>query len=149
MGSGTGVSIGMISPDDFPNLTNTNHRITSPATTDYNCIAWATGDTTQWWEPGIYWPKPHQDGEYGIGILVELYAHLGYETCDNEALEPGFIKIALYGTTLFYTHAARQLPNGQWTSKLGKMEDIEHESPHSVAGGVYGEVVEIMKCAFP
>ena len=43
------------------------------------------------------------------------------------------------------THAARQLPNGKWTSKLGKAEDVEHESPEDVAGGVYGEVVQFMR----
>jgi hypothetical protein len=44
-----------------------------------------------------------------------------------------------------YTHAARQLPDGQWTSKLGKYVDIEHSAPEDVAGGVYGEVMQFMK----
>lgn len=34
----------MIDADDFPRLTSGNHRITSPATPDYNCIAWAAGN---------------------------------------------------------------------------------------------------------
>ncbi len=135
----------MISNEDFPNITNANHRITSPATADYNCIAWASGDTNHWWEPGIYWPAPCHDGEFGIGVLADLLVHLGYEPCDSDAPESGFTKIALYGSTLFYTHAARQLPNGLWTSKLGKLEDIEHDLPHTIAGGVYGEVMDIMK----
>jgi hypothetical protein len=45
----------------------------------------------------------------------------------------------------FYTHAARQLPDGTWTSKLGKDVDIEHDYPDDVAGGVYGEVVVLMQ----
>lgn len=53
--------------------------------------------------------------------------------------------MALYGSGFMYTHAARQLPSGQWTSKLGKSEDIQHESAEDVSGGVYGEVVEFMK----
>ena len=32
-----------------------------------------------------------------------------------------------------YQHAARQLVSGKWTSKLGPDEDIEHESPDSIA----------------
>ena len=32
-----------------------------------------------------------------------------------------------------------------WTSKLGKSEDIEHDTPDVVAGGVYGEVDEFLK----
>ena len=39
----------------------------------------------------------------------------------------------------------RQLPDGRWTSKLGKAEDIEHESPDDVAGRIYGEVDEFLK----
>ncbi len=30
--------------DLFPGLTPENHRVTSPDTTDYNCIAWSAGD---------------------------------------------------------------------------------------------------------
>jgi hypothetical protein len=40
-----------------------------------------------------------------------------------------------------YTHAARQLPSGKWTSKLGTWEDIEHDSVEAVGGGAYGELV--------
>jgi hypothetical protein len=61
------------------------------------------------------------------------------------SLDVGFEKVALFGYSLYYTHAARQLPNGKWTSKLGKAEDIEHDIPDDVAGGVYGGVVQIMK----
>jgi hypothetical protein len=60
-------------------------------------------------------------------------------------LEPGFEKVVLYGSALLYTHAARQLPNGKWTSKLGALADIEHDTPEDVAGGVYGEVAGFMK----
>jgi hypothetical protein len=55
----------------------------------------------------------------------------------------------LYGYGFVYTHAARQLPSGKWTSKLGKGEDIEHDSPYDVGGGVYGEVMQVMKRAVP
>ena len=48
-------------------------------------------------------------------------------------------------TSRVYTHAARQRPGGKWTSKLGKAEDIEHDTPDVVAGGLYGEVVLIMR----
>jgi hypothetical protein len=37
------------------------------------------------------------------------------------------------------------MPTGKWSSKLGKAEDIEHDTPDDVAGGVYGEVVQILK----
>lgn len=56
-----------------------------------------------------------------------------------------FEKVALYGNATFYSHAAKQTADGKWSSKLGKAEDIEHDTPDDVAGGIYGEVVEILK----
>lgn len=131
--------------ENFPRLTPDNHRVTSPAMIDYNCIAWAAGDTERWWQPGVFWPIESPPDEYGIGILEAALASLGFEACNEEGPDPGFEKIAIYGNNLFYTHAARQLSNGKWTSKLGKLEDIEHDTPDVVAGGVYGEVVGIMR----
>jgi hypothetical protein len=136
----------MIPSEAFPRLTPHNHHPTSPAGSDYNCIAWSAGDVEHWWQPGVYWPLPASPQDYGIGVLEQLFKSLGYEDCGmHSSLEPGFEKVALFGQSLFYTHAARQLPNGEWTSKLGKAEDIQHLTPRDVAGGIYGEVVQIMK----
>lgn len=88
---------------------------------------------------------PSSRDNYGVGALEHAFAALGFEVCPDEALEQGFEKVALYGFGFFYTHAARQLPDGTWTSKLGKAEDIEHSSPDDVAGGIYGEVVQFMR----
>ncbi len=135
-----------MNPDqDFPRLTPENHRATSPAAVEYNCVAWAAGDTENWWQPGFFWRTQIPSDEYGIGALVDAFKSLGFESCENDSPEPGFERVALYGSTLLYTHAARQLVGGKWTSKLGKAEDIEHDSPDVVAGGIYGEVVEIMR----
>ncbi|MCY7407984.1 MAG: hypothetical protein LH631_11575, partial [Alkalinema sp. CAN_BIN05] len=41
-------------------------------------------------------------------------------------------------------HVARQLPNGLWTSKLGRLEDIEHELD-GLSGDLYGTVQKFMK----
>jgi hypothetical protein len=117
---------------------------------EYNCVAWAARDTAHWWQPGIYWPVGTPPDDYGIGVLELAFRALGYEDCENdESLQPGYEKIALYGSTALYTHAARQLSNGKWSSKLGKEEDIEHDTPDDVAGGLYGEVVEIMRRVIP
>jgi hypothetical protein len=139
----------MINHPDFPRLTEHNHRVSSPPAIDYNCIAWSAGDTGHWWQPGVYWPSKSPPGDYGIGILEQAFQALGYVACEEDQFEPGYEKVALYGSTLFYTHAARQLPDGRWTSKLGKAEDIEHEAPEDVAGGIYGEVVQYMKRTAP
>jgi hypothetical protein len=130
---------------DFPRLTSANHRITSPPSPDYNCIAWAAGDTGRWWEPVVYWPATTPPGDYGIAALILAFEALGYLACGDGGAEPGFEKVALYGDGMFYTHAARQLPDGKWTSKLGGGEDIEHDAPEDVARGIYGEVVQFMR----
>ena len=139
----------MISRIPFPRLTNQNHRVTSPATPNYNCIAWSADDTQRWWQPGIHWPIEAQPDDYGLGLLVETFRSLGYEECEDEVPEPGYEKVALYGGMLIYTHAARQLANGKWTSKLGRAENIEHDSPDALARGVYAEVHEFMRRAIP
>jgi len=132
---------------DFPRLTPANHRITSPATAEYNCVAWAAEDTEHWWQPGIFWlPNDWPAEDAGLGALERAFLAMGYLDCSMDArCELGFVKVALYGSGVFYTHAARQLSNGKWTSKLGEEVDIEHDTPENVAGGIYGEVVEIMK----
>lgn len=37
----------------FPNLQIRGYSITSPATPEYNCIAWAAGEAQSWWEPDL------------------------------------------------------------------------------------------------
>lgn len=75
----------------------------------------------------------------------QAFGTLGYTVCDDAALEQGVEKIAIYvdqgGEP---THAARQLETGLWTSKLGSMQDIEHETLGAIEGGLYGEVVLYM-----
>jgi hypothetical protein len=138
-------------PDKFPRLTPQNHRTTSPATPDFNCVAWAAEDTEHWWQPGTFWlPADWPEENVGLGALEKAFLELGYVDCSMDStLEPGFQKVALYGSAALYTHTARQLPTGKWTSKLGEDVDIEHDTPEDVAGGIYGEVVEIMKRPFP
>lgn len=131
----------------FPNLSPTNHSETSPATPQYNCVAWASEDTARWWQPGSYWlPADWPGNDFGLAALERAFRELGYEDAGgDDSLQPGIQKVALYGSGFVYTHAARQLPTGKWTSKLGKSVDIEHDYPSVVAGGLYGDVVQIMR----
>jgi hypothetical protein len=73
----------------------------------------------------------------------------GYVVGSDESLEPGFEKVALFADAAGKpTHAARQLPSGAWTSKLGIAVDIEHEL-HALEGEFYGEVVLILRRPLP
>ncbi|MEG3858797.1 hypothetical protein QT974_06710 [Microcoleus sp. herbarium12] len=72
---------------------------------------------------------------------------LGYEICKDDLLEVGYQKIAIYvDLNGIPTHAARQLVNGKWTSKLGWLEDMEHELD-GLVGDRYGVVGQILKRA--
>jgi hypothetical protein len=138
--------------DELPRLTPDNYRITSPASWEYNCIAHAAGVTDGWWwpSPGRYWP-PEVPREETIAAFLAAFALLGYHPVAGPDLEPGVEKLALYAQGETPTHAARQLADGWWTSKLGPSIDIEHATPDAVAGGIYGEVTAFLgrKTALP
>lgn len=73
--------------------------------------------------------------------FTQAYATQGYSPCKDAGLESGFEKIAIYVNPMgIPTHAARQLPNGKWTSKLGTLEDIEHLATSGLEGPTYGSV---------
>jgi hypothetical protein len=109
----------------FPNLRRDDYSVTSEADWRYNCIAHAAGKSDAPWWPaeegteGVFWP----DGvgrEESLDALGAAFGTLGYVLCDNAEPETGFEKVALYADAVgLPTHAARQLPSGAWTSKLG------------------------------
>lgn len=123
----------------LPGLSGADYRITSPATYAYNCIAWAAGETSRkWWPlPGYYWPEGAAMKET-IAAFVNAFELRGYEIALNPDLEPGIEKIVIYVRDQKPTHAARQLEDGTWTSKLGDCEDIIHASLEDISGSDYG-----------
>ena len=115
----------------LPGLELSPFEITSPKATAYNCIAWALGNADTWWDPDehadeAYWPADI-DRDAGIETLKAVFARAGFVECDQEDLQERIEKLALYGEGAEFTHVARQLPSGRWTSKLGEDCDIEHE----------------------
>lgn len=136
--------VALVVENGLPNARVGNCRITSDRDKRYNCIAWAVGDGPPgywWWpSPGSYWP----DGvvkEETKEAFVKAFETQGYRLCEDGKLEAGRTKIALFcrpdeGVP---THAARQLKNGNWTSKLGGFYDIEHDSLDVIAGPTYGQ----------
>mgnify|MGYP003973572599 FL=1 len=96
----------------FPNLLKTEYKITSLETEDYNCIAWAAGDTEAWWWPDSmgteYWPNNIERSET-LASFVKAFETLSYSVCDSAEYENGFEKIAIYTDANGKpTHAARQ-----------------------------------------
>lgn len=136
----------------FPLLVSEGYKKTSPATRDYNCIAFAADVMDEWW-----WPDASGDGAWPEGVprettraaFVAAYGTLGYKPCKDGKLEKGYEKIALYEKDGAPTHASKQLPDGRWKSKLGQWEDIEHNTTRAVEThqgvGVYGSVALYFK----
>jgi hypothetical protein len=74
--------------------------------------------------------------------FTKAYETLGFRVCFSGALEEGVEKMALFGIDqngiTVPTHAALQLASGEWTSKLGDLEDIQHTIVEAVNGPLYG-----------
>lgn len=136
----------------IPRLAESNYRVTSCKTKRYNCFAWAANDTEHVWSPtmigaGVLWP-PGIPAFASVAGVMRAFESIGYEECDSPDLEVGFEKIAIFtDTSSEPRHAARQLSDGVWTSKLGDHVDIEHDTLDAIGGALYGEPDRYMRRA--
>jgi len=112
----------------FPNLKISPWKVTSSKAATYNCIGWAMQETRNWWPIYYYWP-PGAERTESVAACRQAFESRGFEACQSSDLEPGFVKVAIYAQGYELTHAARQLPSGTWTSKLGLLEDIGRVHP--------------------
>jgi hypothetical protein len=131
----------------FPGLRGSAYVVTSPPSEEYNCIAWASGDSARWWWPDLlkqrYWPEGVKREET-LDAFREAFATLGFVSCQDAGVEPGVEKVAIYASADGPQHAARQLVNGNWTSKLGELQDIQH-ALHDLEGDEYGKVAFVIR----
>lgn len=140
-------------PTQWPNLRN--YTILAPGTGiftfqpesnkllytpgQYNCFAWSVGKTNHYFFPDNY-ASMHQ--------FYRGQRFTGYRSAAPRLLNPRYyVNVAVYGHLnpetgrMVYTHAARQNPNGTWTSKLGELGLIGHGRVGDLAGGNWGGVV--------
>jgi hypothetical protein len=117
-------------PARLPNLTDAVCEIKSSHDTNYNCIAFVAGDPKNWWWPSDddYWPNG-VPREPTFEAFVLALGTVGFVPCNDRSLEAGCDKIALYGKdrgdgNLAPTHAAIQLPDGRWASKLAQLSQL-------------------------
>jgi hypothetical protein len=144
--------------EEFPKLFPSGYGKASEEDEFYNCFAFAADEknTEVWWTPvhlgnGFHWPEG-LDRKTDIDTFVKLYKiEGGFEPCENNsiALEDGIEKVALYvDDQNDVSHAARQLEDGSWASKLGDWEDIEHSKLEGLSSDInkpaYGKVVKIL-----
>lgn len=141
----------------FPKLLHDGgFKVTSKATPDYNCIAWACNYNERWIQPTyigkpeldcvVWWPPGVPEG-LELECLIKVFESQGYSQCVSGEHENGFRKVALYYNeeSMEWTHAARELRNGCWTSKLGKYVDIQHGTPQTIENDSYGKVYCFMR----
>jgi hypothetical protein len=134
--------------ETFPALKRTHFDPKSSPDVMYNCFAWAADEKEKnhIWSPvptigKRYWPENVAE-EATLEAFIGAYGTRGYAKCENGALEEGVEKIAIYAGKDGPLHAARQLRSGYWTSKLGTLDDIEHELEGLSDGAtMYGSVV--------
>jgi hypothetical protein len=144
----------------FPKLIqDKNFKITSKDTPNYNCIAWACKYNERWIQPPylgkpkldcvVWWPPEVPEG-LEPECLKKLFEYHGYVECEGSEHEDGYKKVALYFNKHKneWTHAARELNNGFWTSKLGSYNDIQHGTPETIENEDYGRVYCFMKKKF-
>lgn len=127
----------------FPYL-GTDFEVMAPRTKVYNCIAWSIGITSRWVWPGTT-----------VSAFDRLYGSYGFRrvrtgrlTATDFAVVPGVQKIVLYAHVskdgkVKCTHGARQLSDGTWTSKLGKLPRIRHLTPQALNGPSYGRPIAV------
>lgn len=127
----------------FPRLGD-GFEVLAPASSTYNCIAWALGKDDRW-----VWPSGH-GRQVNTADFDALFAFHGYKriTSLNYDKVAGYDKLVLYAKANEFgvpepTHGARQLTDGSWSSKLGKLPLIRHLHPDDIDGGTYGEAYAV------
>lgn len=152
-------------PDDYDQLTSVEkienvhfprlkggkgYRDTSAPSGDYNCLAWALGINWTRYDPepncpGYYW-FPNVERKWSLTVIRKIVEFHGYTACDDFELEDGYEKVVLYiDNDGEPQHFARQLADGKWTSKLGDLNDIEHDTLECLAVPDYGEPKLVLK----
>lgn len=137
----------LLNPQNFPNAEIEGCTKSSEQSRFYNCIAWASEEDGRHWWPNstmAYWPED-VPAKTTVNAFLRLFEKQGYKKCADGSHEKGCEKVAIYALKFVVTHAARQLPNGRWTSKIGiENIDIEHNSTEALEGPFYGEVVRYL-----
>lgn len=134
---------------DFPRLRRGLYRRTSRHDTNYNCFAWAVGETHRRWDPTRartkrnHWPTESTSTQ--LVDAVQAFESIGFHPVDEPTGTAKRQTITLYTAEGHITHAARLLENGAWTSKLGEDIDIEHDTLEVLGGGIYGEPSVILE----
>src|SRR5262249_13960966 len=128
----------------FPYLGH-NFQVLGPATPTYTCIAHTLGIHNR--VIFVITGPPSDPFSY----MDQLYLTQGYRRLPvpDASLQSGQQKIVLYGTLnpngsiRRLQHAALQMPDGNWSSKIGTSILIRHLVPQALNGPEYGQPVAV------
>ena len=130
---------------DFPHLTGKEYGL-SDEDFNYNCLAFALGDESHWWEPprqpGQYWPPGFPD-DVTIATVESIIRLHGYTVEIDTTSTPQTDAIAIYGVGNDWTHFAR-FSDGRWCSKLGEGHDVSGVHLEDLEGAMYGKIAKIL-----
>ena len=141
----------------FLDLKDDDFDITSDDTPIYNCIGFAIGFTDVWVAlghptriPWFWWPEtvPFSSDK---DALVKTFEYFGFIKCDDDQIELGWDKVALYGDDVQWLHAAKVIGPNLYHSKLGCGHDIHHKGDKDLLQRTrrpddsYGKVYQYMK----
>jgi hypothetical protein len=138
----------------MPSLVGSNYEPQSNRNAGYNCFAWAIRDSEHFVEPPGRPPWFRWRKDLPTWISLSNYVRFyelegGFERCEDGSLEEGYEKIALFADGIVPMHAARQLPCGRWTSKLGRGIDVVHDLETLDGAQDMGSLAVFMKRACP
>jgi hypothetical protein len=130
---------------DFPGLVGVNYGL-SDENFNVNCLAYAMGDSSNWWEPpngqGQYWPDGF-DEDTSVKTIEKILKLHGYTEEIEIGTMPTEDAIAIYGDGKEWMHFAK-FSNGTWSSKLGDGHDVDGHSLEHLVGHIYGGVCKIL-----
>ena len=143
---------------DFPLIEQEGYEITSKKDDTFNCISWAIDDIDYRWWPktppellGYRW-RNDAPNEPTLAAFIKLFTLFGYASTElnDIGLEEGIEKVAIYGRDDVPEHAAWQLPNGKWSSKIGRNKDVSHSTLMALTDGpnrksIYGIVLAVLR----
>jgi hypothetical protein len=129
---------------DFPGM---EYEVRSDEDFNYNCLAFALGDSTNWWEPGVmghYWP-PGFPADTTVKTVSAIIATHGFVVENADPTTVSTDSVAIFAEGDKWTHFAK-FTNGEWSSKLGEDHDVTHVRLRDLEGASpkYGRLVKIL-----
>ena len=130
---------------DFPAMIGMEYEL-SDEDFNYNCLAYALGDRSNWWEPpkgpGQYWP-PGYPNDVSLETVESIIKDHGFTVDSDTTRTPETDAVAIYAEGNERTHFAK-FSTGFWSCKLGEGHDVVGVPLEPFEGALYGKLVKVL-----